>query len=108
MKCIWQMDGDKVKGFKCEFTPIEMLSVVCGLKYIIDDTERHPKDREHATHIYNKIMLGRYHDEAEQTEPQTCDNCRFDSRYGIESICTECSRHYSDCYAPKDEQSGKE
>ena len=34
-------------------------------------------------------------------EPQTCDNCRFDSRYGIESICTECSRHYSDCYAPK-------
>lgn len=36
-------------------------------------------------------------------KPQTCKNCQFDSRYGIESICNECSRHYSDCYASKND-----
>ena len=106
MKCIWQMDGDKVKGFKCEFTPIEMLSVVCGLKYIIDDTERHPKDREHATHIYNKIMLGRYHDEAEQTEPNKSEiptGSEPQTEVKIEpSWVGETYGHF------KDEQSGKE
>ena len=40
--------------------------------------------------------------------PNNCETCRFDDRYGEESICSNCSRHYSDCYAPKDEQSGKE
>ena len=41
-------------------------------------------------------------------KPNNCKTCRFDDRYGEESICSNCSRHYSDCYAPKDEQSGKE
>lgn len=68
MRCIWQMDGDKVKGFKCDFSPIEMLSVCSGLRYIVADAERHPKDREIAQHIYNKIMLARYEDEAEDDE----------------------------------------
>lgn len=63
MRCIWQMNGDKVKGFKCEFSPVDMLIVVSGLKYITADIERHPKDRERAQYIYNKIMLGRYEDE---------------------------------------------
>lgn len=93
MKCIWQLEGDKVKGFKCEFSPVDMLIVVSGLKYITADIERHPKDRERAQHIYNKIMLSRYEDEpqgddiivrsnlypfrvAEQTEPKPiCESC---------------------------------
>ena len=32
-----------------------------------------------------------------------CDSCRFDKRYGEESICSSCARHYSDCYAPQEE-----
>lgn len=32
-----------------------------------------------------------------------CDSCRFDNRYGEESICSSCARHYSDCYAPQEE-----
>ena len=64
------MDGDKVKGFKCEFSPIDMLMIVSGLKYIVSDIERHPKDRERAQGIYNQIMLCRYYDEADRkTEP---------------------------------------
>lgn len=34
-------------------------------------------------------------------EPQTCDTCRFDDRYGDESICSTCARYYSDSYQPK-------
>ena len=68
MKCIWQMDGDKVKGFKCDFSPVDMLIVVSGLKYITADMERHPKDRERAQMIYNKIMLARYTDEQDKAE----------------------------------------
>lgn len=84
MRCIWQMDGDKVKGFKCEFSTVEMLTIVSGLKYIVADIDRHPKDRERAQGIYNQIMLCRYYDEADrktenssekpnncETEPQT-------------------------------------
>lgn len=65
MRCIWQMDGDKVKGFNCEFSPIDMLVIVSGLKCIVADIERHPKDRERAQGIYNQIMLCRYCDERE-------------------------------------------
>jgi hypothetical protein len=36
-----------------------------------------------------------------------CTTCRFDDKYGEESICSNCSRHYSDCYEPKDEHSGE-
>ena len=32
-----------------------------------------------------------------------CDSCRFVFRYGEESICSSCARHYSDCYAPREE-----
>lgn len=88
MRCIWQMDGDKVKGFKCEFSPIDMLMIVSGLKYIVADIERHPKDRERAQGIYNQIMLCRYYDEADHKtencsvfpnncEPKICDTCRY-------------------------------
>ena len=66
MRCIWQMDGDKVKGFKCDFSPIDMLMIVSGLNYIVADIERHPKDRERAQGIYNQIMLCRYYDEADR------------------------------------------
>ena len=34
---------------------------------------------------------------------KVCTTCRFDDKYGEESICSDCSRHYSDCYEPKDE-----
>ena len=34
-------------------------------------------------------------------EPQTCDTCRFDDRYGDESICSSCARYDSDSYQPK-------
>ena len=98
MRCIWQMDGDKVKGFKCELSPVDMLIVVSGLKYITADIERHPKDRERAQYIYNKIMLSRYEDEpqgddiivrsnlypfrvAEQTEPKT--ERQYDDVWGM-------------------------
>ena len=36
-------------------------------------------------------------------KPNNCETCRFDDKYGDESICSSCSRHYSDCYEPKDE-----
>ena len=88
MRCIWQMDGDKVKGFKCDFSPVDMLMVISGLKYIVEDIERHPKDRERAQGIYNQIMLCRYYDEADHKtenssekpnncEPKICDTCRY-------------------------------
>ena len=32
--------------------------------------------------------------------PNSCETCRFDDRYEEESICSGCSRYYSDCYAP--------
>lgn len=90
MRCIWQMDGDKVKGFKCEFSPIDMLMIVSGLKYIVADIERHPKDRERAQGIYNQIMLCRYYDEADRKdEPQTdCDRHCVQTEVGCES--TDC------------------
>lgn len=62
MRCIWQMDGDKVKGFKCEFSPIDMLIILSGLRYITADLDRHPKDRERAQYMYDKIMSSRYED----------------------------------------------
>ena len=88
MRCIWQMDGDKVKGFKCDFSPVDMLMIISGLKYIVADIERHPKDRERAQGIYNQIMLCRYYDEADHKtenssekpnncEPKICDTCRY-------------------------------
>ena len=111
MKCIWQMDGDKVKGFKCDFSPIDMLTIVSGLKYIEADTERHPKDRERAQMIYNKIMLARYTDEQDRaeefvnglkalniieadrkTEPQSDDigDCNICKYVGLEHRCNIC------------------
>ena len=95
MKCIWQMDGDKVKGFKCEFSPVDMLTIVSGLKYIIADMERHPKDRERATMIYNKIMLARYTDEQDKTG--YCNECKW---YGDKQVCGRCRSR--NLYAPKD------
>ena len=38
---------------------------------------------------------------------RNCETCRFDDKYGDESICSNCSRRYSDCYEPKDEHSGE-
>lgn len=35
-------------------------------------------------------------------KPNNCDTCRFDDKYGDESICSTCARYYSDCYEPKD------
>lgn len=94
MKCIWQMDGDDVKGFKCDFTPIDMLIVISGLRYITADTERHAKDRERAKNIYNQIMLGRYSDEADRkTEPQTCSFSDCDNFKNPDyERCIECKR----------------
>ena len=57
--------------------------------------------------ILDEIMADRK-DENSSEKPNNCKTCRFDDRYGEESICSNCSRHYSDCYAPKVEQSGKE
>lgn len=111
MRCIWQMDGDKVKGFKCEFSTVEMLTIVSGLKYIVADIDRHPKDRERAQGIYNQIMLCRYYDEADRkTEPQN----DWETEKRNNSLCYKCvkecdrrvlNRYTIECnqYEPKTE-----
>ena len=50
-----------------------------------------------------KSMMTECNEPNSSEKPNNCETCRFDDRYGEESICSNCSRHYSDCYAPKDE-----
>lgn len=91
MRCIWQMDGDKVKGFKCELSPVDMLVITSGLRYVIADPVRDSKDRKRAQYIYDKIMLDKYENELQMDG--------LSDEYTIQGTgdCDHCSRLFVDC-----------